>query len=112
MKKLLRSLLVIALFFSPFAVGAVEWAPQNLPPILEEVPKEPFQVLSPVGAGKKTIDEARVQMQREAVKVDADAIINTSCKPGGLRRSGLSWEYEDAYCKGTAIHLQNSKPKN
>jgi hypothetical protein len=83
---------------------------EKLPPILEEAPSSPYQILSPVGAGEKTIDAARLQTQREARKVDADAIIHLICEPGGLRREGLTWQKHDAYCRGTAIQLQSPRP--
>jgi len=74
-----------------------------LPALLDGIPKQSFQILTPVGAGKKTILEAREQLQREAKKVDADAIMEVRCENGGAARDGLTFYRKDAYCRGQAI---------
>ena len=89
---------------------SLEGISENLPPILEAVPSRPFQVLSTVGAGEKTIDAARLQTQREAIKVNAEAIILLTCKEGRIRWEGLVFQKESAYCQGKAIQFQGPSP--
>jgi hypothetical protein len=79
---------------------------EDLPVLLEETPHHPFDILSPVNAGKKTIPEAREQLQREAKKVQADAVVSVRCEPGGMHRDGLTWYNQDASCRGIAIRFQ------
>jgi hypothetical protein len=112
MKKFYFTLL-IASFFWIFMkpVFSLEGIAENLPPILEAVPSRPFQILSTVGAGQKTIDAARLQTQREAIKVNADAIILVTCKEGRMRWEGLVFQKESAYCEGKAIQYQDLKQK-
>jgi len=105
---------VFAFFFALLLEGfafSLEVTPENLPPILEAVPSRPFQILSTVGAGQKTVDGARLQTQREAIKVNADAIILLTCKEGRLRWEGLVFQKESAYCQGKAIQFQGASPK-
>ncbi len=87
---------------------ASETNPENLPPLLEITPSTPFEILSPVGAGKKTIGEARHQLQLEARKVQAEAVIHVRCEPGGFH-GGMTMYFKDAYCKGTAIRFESQK---
>src|SRR5215471_6758107 len=84
---------------------SLESLSENLPPILEAVPTRAFQVLSTVGAGGKTTDAARLQTQREAIKVNAEAIILLTCKEGRMRWQGLVFQKESAYCEGKAIQF-------
>ena len=93
---------------SPNAVRAD--TTEVLPTIVEGAPKQAYDILTPVGAGKKTILEAREQLQREAKKVDADAIIEVSCENGGAAREGLTFYRKDAYCRGKAIKYRASDP--
>ena len=84
---------------------------EDLPPLLEAIPTTPYDILSPVGAGMKTVEEARHQLQVEAKKVQAEAVVGVFCTPGGMARSGLTWFHKDAYCKGTAIRYRQHTPK-
>src|SRR5262245_6968646 len=102
---LLYTFLILSFLIAPSLSFSLEGISEKLPPILEEAPSTPYQILSPVGAGEKTIDGARLQTQREARKVDADAVINLICEPGGIRREGLTWQKHDAYCRGMAIQM-------
>jgi hypothetical protein len=96
------------LFFSTKGFSS-DWPLEKLPPILEAVPTEPFETLSKVGAGDKTIDAARLQTQREAIKVSADAIVNLKCENGRIRWEGLVFQKQKAYCEGYAIHFTQPK---
>ncbi len=78
---------------------------EKLPELIEGIPARSFEILTPVGAGKKTIPDAREQLQREAKKVDAEAVIEVRCDPGGIGREGLTWYTKDAYCQGKAVRF-------
>lgn len=108
--KVLISLLfypsILSLGFFPSQSFASEANPENLPPLLEITPSTPFEILSPIGAGKKTIGEARHQLQLEARKVQAEAVIYVRCEPGGFH-GGMTMYFKDAYCKGTAIRFES-----
>lgn len=91
-------------FFSPILSS------NELPPLLETIPSKKFETLSPVGAGKKTIEESRKQLQLEAAKVDAHAVIEVRCEKAGIRRNGLTWEKHTAYCEGKAIRFIQATP--
>ena len=104
MKKTFLFFLIAGFFFSQN--GLTDLPPEKLPPILEDIPSQPFQTLSTVGAGQKTVEEARLQTQREAVKVNADAIILLRCEKSRIRWEGLVFQKEKAYCQGKAIQFQ------
>jgi hypothetical protein len=91
-----------------FAVDGLQSSDGALPQVLEAMPDRLYQVLGPVGAGAKEISEARQQIAREAKKMNADAVIQVRCEPGGMRRDGLTWYREAAYCRGMAIRYQDS----
>ncbi len=95
-------------FFISYPVFSTEIIQEKLPLLIETNPTQRFEILSPVGATKKTVEEAQVQLLREAKKVDADAVIYMICTPPGIRRDGLNWAHEQAYCRGKAIRF--SKP--
>ena len=86
---------------------ALAETPVDLPALIEGSPTQAFDVLSPIGAGKKSIDLARTQLQLEAKKVDADAVIRVVCEPGGMGRQGLTWYPKDAYCRGLAVRFKS-----
>lgn len=76
---------------------------ENLPPLLETTPPRPYEVLTPLGAGKKDLLEARLQLRREGAKAQAEAILLLGCESGGMARDGLTFYRKDAYCRGLAI---------
>ena len=103
-------IIVTTLWFGIFAaasaLGASPQVPnpdENLPPLLESPPQRRYEVLTPIGAGKKEILEARLQLRREGAKAQAEAILLLTCEPGGMARSGLTFYHKDAYCRGLAI---------
>ena len=102
-------ILALILFSGPWA-GAAE-KDENLPPLMEGTPTAAYEVLTPVGAGKKDMSEARQQLRREAAKAQAEAVIGVRCEPGGLTRQGLTWFNKDAYCRGLAIRY-SATPTN
>lgn len=83
---------------------------EDLPPLLEAPPQGSFDILGPVGAGKKTLTEAREQLRREAKKMDAAAVAGVRCESGGMSREGLNFFRKDAYCKGFAIRFKEAPP--
>ncbi len=93
----------LALFFLPLSLSAGE-----LPEIYETVPSRLFQTLGPVGAGAKEVGEARQKLRQEAAKMDADAVVAVVCESGGIKRNGLMWAKETAYCKGMAVKYESS----
>lgn len=105
MKRYVKILgLLLMGFSSPLMAG-------ELPELLLEVPSRPVKTLGPVGAGGKEIPDARKQLQREAAKMDADAIIAVKCSSGGVKRYGLTWAKETAYCRGMAVQYEDATPK-
>jgi len=76
---------------------------QALPQLYDNVPQRLFRTLGTVGAGAKTVLEARDQLQREAVKVSADAVVAVTCDEGGIKRDGLNFAKYQPYCKGMAV---------
>ncbi|HCU25886.1 MAG TPA: hypothetical protein DF383_12785 [Deltaproteobacteria bacterium] len=94
----------LALIFFPVFPAVAQ---SDLPPLLYAAPSLPYEVLTPVGAGKKTILEAREQLQREAAKAQAEAVILLGCEAGGIARNGLSWSHKDSYCRGLAIRSRS-----
>ncbi len=80
---------------------------EELPPILEVGTKRKYKILGNVGINDKGILQARESLRREAKKVSADALIAVICTPERIRRQGLTWSHEPAYCKGTAIAFES-----
>lgn len=76
---------------------------ENLPPLLEAAPTRRYEVLTPLGAGKKDLLEARLQLRREGAKAQAEAVLLLGCESGGMARDGLTFYRKDAYCRGLAI---------
>lgn len=105
MKRYVKILAVLSFGF-PVTVMAAE-----LPELLLEVPSRPLKTLGPVGAGDKEIPQARTQLQREAAKMDADAVIAVKCSSGGIKRYGLTWAKETAYCRGMAVQYESIPEK-
>ena len=103
LSKLLLTLLLLSGLAAPASAIETE---ENLPPLLEAKPERAYEVLTPVGAGKKDMAEARKQLQREAAKAQAEAVIGVRCEPGGIARQGLTWYSKDAYCRGLAIRYR------
>jgi len=83
----------------------------NLPTLMEAPPDRLYRILGPVGATKKKVSQARSQLRIEAKKMDADAVIGVVCKEGGIRRQGLSWANEAAYCRGLGVKYIEEKDK-
>ena len=79
---------------------------ENLPPLLEAAPERPYDVLTPLGAGKKDLLEARKQLRREGAKAQAEAVLLLTCESGGMGRNGLTFYRQDAYCRGLAIRYK------
>lgn len=98
-----KLLLLPALLLLPWTPLFAAENEADLPPLIEATPTRPYEVLTPVGAGKKDMTEARKQLRREAAKAQAEAVIGVRCEPGGLSRQGLTWYNKDAYCRGLAI---------
>jgi len=84
---------------------------EDLPPLLLDRPEKKFDVLTPLGAGEKTLDEAQEQLRREGKKVDADAVFLIACENGGMGRDGLTFYHKDTYCKGLAIRFAPTPPE-
>lgn len=90
----------------PWAAAAPPAFPipdEELPPLLEAAPPRRYEVLTPLGAGKKDLLEARLQLRREGAKAQAEAVLLLGCESGGMGRQGLTFYRKDAYCRGLAI---------
>lgn len=101
----MKVIMVLAILVFPLlgAKGHAQSAGDSLPKLYDSIPPELFQSLGKVGAGAKTILEAREQLQREARKVGADAVVAVSCEEGGIKRDGLTFAKEQPYCRGMAV---------
>jgi|GEM_PF-2810451 len=99
-KKPLKLAAILA-FLAAMTVGPA--LADTLPPLLEIRPEKKFEVLTPIGAGKKTVLEAKEQLQEEGKKVSADAILLLTCEDGGMGHAGLTFYHKDAYCRGLAL---------
>ncbi|HKX12368.1 MAG TPA: hypothetical protein VJP40_04380 [bacterium] len=102
-----KLLLMAALLLLPWMPLFAAENEADLPPLIEATPTRPYEVLTPVGAGKKDMTEARKQLRREAAKAQAEAVIGVRCEPGGISRQGLTWYTKDAYCRGLAIRYSS-----
>lgn len=104
-----HSLFLGILFISFLIIGnpnlKILQASENLPLLLDGPSPHPYEFLSPVGIGDKTIEAAKLSLLREARKVDADAVMEIVCTPGRIQRDGLSWSHSEPYCKGKAIRF-------
>ncbi|MBL7685763.1 MAG: hypothetical protein JNK65_07000 [Deltaproteobacteria bacterium] len=110
----MKKTLTLFLSFFGMLLNSSLQALEDLPPILE-IPPAHYEILGPIGATMKTLDEAQIQLQREAKKLDADAIIFLSCQKGGLKGNGFGFDVTRPYCKGKAIRikgLDESRPHN
>lgn len=109
-----RFFLFIFLIFQGLGGGMIhaQSAPDSLPKLYDTIPEQLFQSLGTVGAGAKTILEARNQLQREARKVSADAVVAVRCEEGGIKRDGLTFAKVLPYCRGMAVKWvrENSPP--
>jgi len=90
-------------------VFSAEIFQEKLPLLIETNPSQKFEVLTPVGATMKNVEDAKLQLLREAKKVEADAVMHVICTPPGIRRDGLNWAHEQAYCRGKAIRFLKTK---
>ncbi len=107
--KVKLAILVLGFVFGVMGgvVGASELQAQEksetLPELYEGIPQKMYEILGPVGVGKEDVAESRERLRYEAKKLDADAVIAVRCQTGGIRRQGLTWVKESAYCKGMAV---------
>ncbi len=87
-------------------------AADKLPILLEQAPSQNFEILGPVSATEKKIEDAREELLHQAQKLDADAVILKECKAGAIERNGLTWYKSQASCEGIAIRFkkQNNSP--
>lgn len=90
------------------------WATEKLPDLLNQAPTQSFEILGPLSATKKSVDEAQIELLHQGQKLDADAVILKDCKAGSIQREGLTWYKAQAACEGLAIRFgkQNSSPQN
>ena len=81
----------------------LSFAQNSLPQILSQTPTERFEELGPVSASEHRVEDARVELARQAQKLEADAVILKSCEPASIKRDGLTWNSVPAFCEGMAI---------
>lgn len=104
----MKKLLLISLFMNLFYQSL--WANPKLPELLNQAPSQSFEMLGPVSATMKSIEESKIELLHQAQKLEADAVILKDCKAGGIEREGLSWSKARASCEGIAIRYKNTKP--
>lgn len=96
--------------FCSLLLLSVSGVAQDLPELFEGSPARLFQILGPVGAGGKDIAEARLELQRQALKMQADAVIQVRCQSGGIKRDGLNFAKVSPYCKGMGVKFLAEPP--
>jgi hypothetical protein len=96
-------LIMILIGWTAMAGATAQTNSDALPKLYDNVPQQLFRTLGPVGVGAKTMLEAREQLQKEAVKVSADAVVAVTCEEGGLKRDGLTFAKYQPYCRGMAV---------
>lgn len=84
---------------------------QDLPQLYEGSPERLYQILGPVGAGAKDIPQARTELQRQADKMQADAVVQVRCDSGGIKREGLNFSKVQAYCRGIGVRFVEGASK-
>lgn len=103
-KIIFRLFFILGIFY--FSIGAQSFAQENLPKIITEAPTQKFEELGPVSATERTVDEARIELTRQAKKLGAQAIILKNCEAGSIKRDGLTWNKHQASCEGMAIRFK------
>lgn len=94
---------ILLLFYLSFSFSIQASPP--LVPVLSQKPTQAFEVLTPLGAGMPTEQEAIQHIQQDAQKVGADALIDLKCEQGGLKREGLQFSVSKPYCHAKAIRF-------
>ncbi len=89
-------------------LGGLQAQEQALPELYEGFPQKLYEILGPVGVGQEDIAASRERLRYEAKKMDADAVVAVRCQAGGIRRQGLTWAKESAYCKGVAVRWREA----
>ena len=90
-------LFLLALFSS------TSFALEGLPELLMQAPPQKFDILGPISATMKSVEEAQSELLHQGKKLDADAVILKNCSSGAIERSGLTWYKSQAACEGLAI---------
>jgi hypothetical protein len=78
--------------------------------VLNEEPKRPFKMISPISSDKDSVDKAFKKLKEKAFKLNADAIIGLECKAGEKTRAGLlqlKMFGQSSTCQGTAVKWVN-----
>lgn len=84
-------------------------AVEALPELLQMAPSQKFEILGPISATKKSVEESQAELLFQAQKLDADAVILKNCESGSIQRSGLTWFKAQASCEGLAIRYLKAK---
>lgn len=115
----MKKILALSIFCSSLTCG-FSFAADELPQLLMQAPAQKFDILGPISATKKSVDEAQTELLFQGKKLDADAVILKDCTAGSIERSGLTWFKAQAACEGLAIryskiptsapHSQGIKP--
>lgn len=94
-----------------FLAAASLQASEKIPELLNQAPGQKFEILGPISATKKTVDEAQIELLHQGQKLEADAVILKNCQSGSIQREGLTWFKAQASCEGLAIRypLPSSK---
>lgn len=101
----------VLFLFMGWGVSFAQGTATVLPKLYDSTPDQLYRLLGRVGAGAKTLLEARNQLQREALKVSADAVVVVRCQEGGIKRTGLTFAKVQPYCRGMAVKfIEEDKP--
>jgi len=94
-----------------FLAAASLQAAEKIPELLNQAPGQKFEILGPISATKKTVDEAQIELLHQGQKLDADAVILKNCESGSIQRQGLTWFKAQASCEGLAIRYPLTSSK-
>ncbi len=98
----------LILFFLISLFSSIILADAQLPILLNESPSQSFNILGPVSATEKKVENAQDELLHQAQKLNADAVILKNCKSGSIQRDGLTWYKAQASCEGLAIRFDKT----
>ncbi len=100
---------MIFFFTGILLYSSLSQAAEGLPELLQLAPPQKFEILGPISATKKSVEESQTELLFQAKKLDADAVILKGCESGSIQRSGLTWFKAQASCEGLAIRYLKAK---
>lgn len=85
--------------------------------MIEGASSKPFSLIAPVSADKKDVDDAFMELRKAAAKLNADAVINYTCRPGESYKGGglfgiANKGRTNAQCMGKAVKWTQPDPNS